>query len=913
MTSETTTTPLLQTKLHRPKIIGDHVHRTRLIERLDQRHQRPLTLVTAPAGYGKSTLASCWLETSGLDAAWISLDETDNDFHLFLSYLVAAVQSLSPTALNEIQTILYGKELPPLPILAGILINELDQIKQAFVLTLDDYHVIHNKVIHDLIAELLKYPPNLMHLVILSRIDPPLPLVSLRAKSNMTEIRLQDLRFSIEETDEYLKKMFGREIEESVISLVNKKTEGWVTGLRLAALSVRHSEKINHVLSNLPNDGRYVNDYMVEEVLSQQPQSIQMYLLKTSILDRFSAPLSQIVSAGAIRTGTDQVSGREFLDWLLEANLFLIPLDDEHKWFRFHHLFQDILQRLLRRRFSPDEIDMLHREAGAWFADNKLIEEALNHFLASGDSQAAAELIAQHRHDFLNSEQWRRLERLIRMLPANSIKNNPDSLLLKAWLCESGVRLEELRSYLKKVEPLLTNTVSKTTPTLKSLSAELDALRAFIHYIDGEGERAVQHALQSLKYLIPQAYYVRLWAQCLLALGYQMTGDLKKAYDVAYNALKEDVPDSVAYHSRVFIILGFLNWISADLNGLKIAATQSLSLCKNSDVPESISSSHYFLGIAHYHRNELEKANKELEAVVKKHYKASTLNFAHSAFALSLSYQAQGRLEKTRELVKTIIDRAVETKSGELLQLSEAFQAELALREGSASEAQKWVENFNPHPFHPGYRFYVPQITLAKFLLVKNTSESLQRATDLLSDLYDYYSSIHNTRFLIDVLILQALIHDSRGDEVSALAKLTEAIAQAEPGRFIRPFLDMGPPMADLLKRLAQSDAHLKYIGIIIKAFREERSAVFQSTSSSQTPAVHSLPNSGPVESLTKRELEIMTLLAQRLSNKEIAEKLFLSTKTVKAHLYNIYQKLNVSTRRQAVDKGDALGLIATS
>ena len=499
------------------------------------------------------------------------------------------------------------------------------------------------------------------------------------------------------------------------------------------------------------------------------------------------------------------------------------------------------------------------------------------------------------------------------MLSSDQIENDPKILLLKAWLCETGLRIEELRAYLNQVEPLIIKLPSKASADWVSLRAEFYALSAFLNYIDGDGEHAVALSLSSLENLLPQAHRVRTWAQCILAAGFQMTGKLKSAYDVVYNALKEEVPDGTLYHSVLFIVLGFVHWIAADLTGLRQAAGQSLKLGQDSNLPESISISHYFLGITYYLRNELEDAASELTAVVKEHYEANTLNFAHSATALALSHQAQGRPEKAREVVEVVINKALDSKSSELLQFAEAFQAELALRQEQIAEAKKWAEKFETHPFNPGYRFYVPQLTFAKVLLANNTPASLRQAADLVSELYDYYGSIHNTRYVIDVLILQALIYESRGDEMIALEKLAEAIALAEGGGFIRPFLDAGPQMANLLNRLAKQDISLKYAGILLKAFRNELAVAARPNSSLQAPIEQASPNPRRFESLSKREFEVMTLLVQRLSNKEISEKLFISPKTVKAHLYNIYQKLDVSTRRQAVDKANALGLLSNN
>jgi len=316
MPDETTTIPFIRTKLHRPPVGTLHVHRQHLLERLNKRLHRPLTLVSAPAGYGKTTLVSCWLKACDFPVAWLSLDETDNDLHLFLSYFLNAVRTVSPAAGKEIQTILNSPELPPLSILTSILINELDQIKQAFILTLDDYHVVQNKAIHELLEEILKRPPRAMHLVLASRIDPPLPLATLRAKGQMTEIRVKDLRFSRKETAEFLQQMLETTIEESIVSIFEEKSEGWVTGLRLAALSLRHKDDMDRVVAGLPDANRYVMDYFVAEILSQQPTAMQEYLLATSILGRFCAPLCDAVCTSDAASGACEISGQEFIQLL---------------------------------------------------------------------------------------------------------------------------------------------------------------------------------------------------------------------------------------------------------------------------------------------------------------------------------------------------------------------------------------------------------------------------------------------------------------------------------------------------------------------------------------------------------------------------------------------------------------------
>ena len=902
--------PLLRTKLKRPPIVGDHVHRLQLLERLNQRRQRPLTLISAPAGYGKSTLVSCWLESCDLPSAWLSLDESDNDLHLFISYLLAAVQAVSPAAGKEIQSMLNAPELPPQSILSNILINELDKIEQAFILCLDDYHVIQNTAIHDLFVAILKHPPRAVHLVLASRIDPPLPLTSLRAKGAMTEIRVQDLRFSLAETTEYLQKMIGKTVEDKVVSLLGRKTEGWITGLRLAALSLRHRGDLNEVLTDLPDDNRYVMDYMVAEVLSHQQPHIQEYLLSTSILNRFCAPLCEAVCVAD--SGSDQchIGGRDFIDWVEQANLFIIPLDDEHGWFRYHHLFQDILKRHLKRRVSLDGIEKLHRLAGTWFDDKGLIEEALHHYLAGGDTRAAVRLIARHRFDLMNRERWQRLERWLGMLPADRLERYPELLMTKAWLCEIKVRLSEMDALIRKAEELIADGLSNPTTTTDALTAEFKTLKSFVLYLQGDGQGTIAITKSAIGNIDPRALSVQGVCHVMLAAGYQMSGKLKDAYTTLRNALKKNVPRGTAYQSWLHSGLCFVQWMAADLTGIRQGARQLIKLGHDSELPRSIAFGHYFSGIFCYLRDELAEAEAQLGLAVQDQYKADTVNYSHSTFALVLCLQAQFRPEEASDVLERLIGHALETDNSELLAISQAFQAELALRQGNIPKAGQWAQNYDPCPFYPRYRFYLPPLTLVKVHLAVNTKQSHEKAHDLLSQLHEYYSAIHSTCTLIDILALQSINHDARFEEAESFEKLIEAIRLAEPDNIIRPFLDLGPKMADLLGRLANQDVSIKFVGTLLKAFRSELADAVQSGLSASAPAKQASADTGYINSLSKREHEIMSLLTQRLSNKEIAEKLFLSAKTVKAHLYNIYQKLNVKTRRQAVEKARVLGIV---
>jgi LuxR family maltose regulon positive regulatory protein len=906
MTDGTSPFPLIRTKLHRPPVAEDHLHRTRLLERLNQRIHRPLTLVSAPAGYGKSTLVSCWLESCDIPSAWVSLDQNDSDLSIFVSYFLAAVQTVFPGFGRETQTFLNAADSPPAAMLARTLINELDQVENEFILVLDDYHLIREKTVHNLLAALLTHPPGPMHLVLATRRDPALPLSELRVRGQMTEIRVQQLRFSVTEAATFLRQVMELEIDDRTAAIIEKKTEGWIAGLRLAALSLSQQTDLDRILEHLPEESSYVMDYVTEEVITQQPPEIQKYLMTTSILNRFCAPLCEAVCPADAESGKCVMGGQKFLESLQQANLFVIPLDNQQHWFRYHHLFQRLLKHQLERRFSLEKVSELHKIAGKWFADNGLIEEALHHQLAADDIPAAARLVAYHRHDLMNREEWHRLRRWLRELPRDIIEKDPELLMVEAWLLIGWAEMAEVKD---RIEALLT-AVPPDSALRKNLEGEWDTLCSLLHYHVADCRNALAFAQQAMEKLPREHKSIRGLALMLLGMSYQMAGDLGKAHSVVLEALKEKDSHHSTYQGRVMLTFCFIDYMEADLNRVLQVAEQVARLGQEAGLAELIAHGYYFLGISHYDRNDLAAAVNNLLSVAKGSYVVNSHNFAFSAFALALTYQALGRPDQAREMAESVVNHALEIHNISLLQTAEAFQAELAIRQGDIAGVTHWAKTFDPEPFFTAYRFYVPQITFAKWFMAQDTTDSRRQAAKLLSRLHDFFTSTHNSRIQIDVLAMQALLHDARGDEPAAMSALERAITLAEPGGLIRPFLDLGPKMFDLLNRLAKQNISVKYVGQILTAFRKERTGPGRTSPDDVADMPPYSMNSPLDESLTNRELEILALLAQRMRNKEIAEKLFISPDTVKRHTINLYSKLNVHNRREAAKKATALGIL---
>ncbi len=893
---------------------SSHLRRDHLLDRLNQSRHRPLALVSAPAGYGKSTLVSCWLDVCDVPSAWVSLDEHDNDLRSFLLYFVSAIQRVFPVACAETRSMLGLDPLPPVSLLAKSLTNELDQIEKAFILVLDDFHFIRDKLIHKLITELLHHPAASIQLVLITRRDPSLSLIAMRAKGQMIEIRTLDLRFSLEETLAFLKKMTGASVDRAIAAILEEITEGWVTGLRLAALTLRDGKDFERVLTGLPTENRYVMDYVVSEILSHHPPAVQACMMKASVLSRFCAPLCEVVCGPDTDSVGSGLNGRKLVKLLGNANLFIIPLDEERKWFRFHHLFQALLKNQLKQRLNAEEIAALHKQVSTWFADNGYIEEALSHAHESGDKDAAARLVKQHRQDLMNREQWYQLHRWLRRFSSDVFQRHPDLLVAKAWTCQRQARYSELFNILDGLNA--TESINnKSSTNDRILWGEVQALKSFQYYAAGQGELSATAAREALNRLPSRYHGTRGLTLLLLSLALQMQGDHGQARQVVVDALHQEAASTAVYKSALLAALCYMSWIAADLNSLKQSAAQLLKHGQKHDMPESIVLGYFFSGIFHYHRNDLDLAERFLVPAVGtlgtgKMIVPTVVTFCQSSYALSLTYLAMGRTREAGQISESIIDYMLETGNADLLELSEVFRADLALRQGKFAEADLWARKAAPEPLLPAYRFFIPQLTLPKLLLARRTAKSLSEADVLLSRMVDYYASIHSTRVLIDILILQAMVRVAQGDPSQALEKLAEALALAEPGGLIRPFLDQGPDMANLLGCVVEQNPNQRYARQILVAFGSDKAEPFGRRSDDRSRSRSSFSEAPLIEPLTTREIEVLQMLAKGVSNKTIAQRLFISTETVKRHLSTIYRKLEVKNRQQALISAKSIGIL---
>lgn len=895
-------TPLLRTKLRRPPVAPDVVRREELHERLDAVLQRPLGLVVAPAGYGKTTLVSHWLEGCGRPGAWLSLDDADDDLETFLRYLLAAVQKAAPEAGRETLELLERGDEPPIEALSRHLAHDLDEL-DGLVIVLDDLHRIHSQPVLDLLDGVLAHPPAGAHLVATSRRDLPLSLVRMRALDRLVEIRLGELRFEESVTAAFLDNAVGGRLDAAAVRKVHERTEGWPVALRLAALALRkHPHDSTEFLDGLGGDPLSVQQYLVTELMAQQAPAMQSRLRETSILGRFCAPLCDaLAGAGA----ADELDGESFVSRLEESGLPCVALGGrERRWLRYHHLFQGLLLDQLRALAAPEEISALRRRAAAWFEEQGLLEEAIGQLLESNDPSAAARLVARQRSWITEKEQWHRLDVWLRLFPARLIEESPELLMLQAWSRENRGHDREMAEALDRLEPLL-ETSPLDEATKERLSGEADVLRSLQHYRAGRGVPALERAEAALRRLPKSSAAERAYATILLGLSLQMVGEAGRAQEVVLRTL-DGARGTGTFQGRVLMTLGFLHWIAGDLDVVAQTGVSLLDLARTHDLPETGTAGAYFQGIASYQLGELARAESLLACAAQGREVANSFYRTHATLALSLVQQARGREVDARHTASAFLGDLLERGVSAQVPVARALVAELALRQGRHSEAVKWARTFESGTSALHYGSYVPHLTAARAWLAEGTTAALDRANELLVRLNDFFSSIHNVRFTIEARALLALMHDARGDAEAARSLLGEAVKQAQPGGYIRLFVDLGPELARLLGSLELDEEGQRYVGRVLAAFVRPTGSPREDA----RPEARAGSHPALVEPLSERELEILGLFARKLSNKEIGSQLFISPGTVKRHAENIYQKLGTHGRRQAVAEAQRLGIL---
>jgi len=924
MKSETNHAELIRTKLYAPRVTIDRVQVDRNLDALMRDLDRPFTLVSAAAGFGKTTLLSNWLSSNPRPSAWLSLDENDSDVQLFLRYFCSAIRTLFPDACTDTLMLLQGSNIPPLQRLSATLVNDIDNIPndvtnanrlpdgQRFILVLDDYHLIENQDIHHLVGVLMHHPPPSLHLVISSRRDPPLALARLRAHGELLEIRTGALRFNDEEVARFLSLAVPYPLDDQTIAFVAKRTEGWAAGLRFAALTLNATHNTDAPLQ-IPLGKSEWMEYLLTEVLANLPASTLKFVVETAILDKLNASLC----IAAIGDDDSEQEGQQILEWLEEKNIFTIALDDAGKWYRYHHLFRELLQSQLERRYAPQEIAAMHVRASLWFEAAGLVEEAIRHALAANDMVRAARLVEIHGHAADIFRNTAVMKRWLGMLPRSLIEMHPTLMLLETWLLERQARYTEMVTHLNRIERMIEK-LPPSHPELVWLQSEIDMQRGRIAFSVSDAEDARALSARALESAPLSHSSLRIMARITLAGALQMLGDVRGMRDVMEEGLRES-----QYHDNTFLLMlvikyAQLNLFAAEFGALQQNATQSLRLASEGDSPFGLAWAYYFLGCIAYQHNDLARAEETLVASVHRRYATTIFNFIQASLSLASTYLALGAYEKIPPLLDEVYAHGWEMHSDRVILLAaEAFQAYAALQMGENVKAWRWAsECTGDIPLTPMAPYNEISLMLVRILLDEGTPESLARAGHLLDQMEGNSVAPNGKFFLIGAKALRALLNDANGNEAAALAALKDSIALAEPSGLLRVYLDMGPAMADLMQRWTQKESVPNLVKKVLTAFSAE--PVFHVNISGSdlpmsSPFARLDAHAGVIDGLTRRESEILALLGMDLTAHEIARQLQISEHTVKRHRANIYQKLQVNRRRDALAIARRAGLFDAS
>jgi len=922
-------TPLLQTKLYIPPVRPELVSRPRLIEQLNAGLHRKLTLISAPAGFGKTTLLSEWVAGCGRPVAWVSLDDGDNDPVRFFTYLVAALQTLDPNLGQAARGLLGSPQPPPLEALVATLINNIATTSTPLVLVLDDYHTIVELTIHEALGLLLERQPPQMHVVLMTRQDPLLPLSRLRAQGQMTELRASDLQFTDEEAAAFLNQTMGLNLTPGEISMLETRTEGWIAGLQLAALSLAGQADHSAFVQAFSGDDRHVMDYLVDEVLSRQSEPVQRFLLRTSILNRLSGPLCDAVIDSPLLAGEGQGegegegSGQATLEYLERANLFIVPLDNRRRWYRYHHLFADLLRARLRQAppFIPPAsggerggVATLHARASEWFERNGLAAEAVNHALAARDYERAARLVERNTVDLFPRGELHTLLNWVKVLPEELARSRPWLCIYQAWALTFAGQLDGVESLLRNAErhiqpgdPTTETPVLSPSTSLGINSAEgqdmlgnIAAMRAYVAVVTGDFSHAIELANLASETLSESslwAYSVFQWA---LGYAHRMRGDLTSAGQAFAQVVRLGrAMDNVWTTVTGMTDLAMVHRVRGQLRQAADLYREALQLATERGARNLGYIGRVEAGLAGvlYEQNDLAAARRyATDSIEKTQGWKNPNHFVFSYNVLARVLQAQGDFQGALETLQQAdqVRRKFPVVPA-LTSMIDKSRVRLWLAQGNTATVERWAqenrvgesETFDKSPEEEELLL----VTLARVLIAQR---KVDEALRLLNRLGENAEARGRIGILIEILVLQAMALQAKGDNVYALSVLEKGLALTEPEGYVRVFVDEGAPMAELLRQAASRGVAPGYVSKLLAAF-----------------PVSSVRGPSPlVEPLTKRELEVLRLVAQGASNRAIAESLVVTTGTIKTHVSRIMGKLGARNRTEAVARARELDML---
>lgn len=880
--------PLIGTKLEYPKPLARLVPLPRLIEMLDRSLDGRVTLISAPAGYGKTTLVGRWLGSdSSPPAAWLSLDRLDNDLERFARYVIAALRRVEEGCFPETGKILSAPNVPPPQYLAELMVLETEKLGQRVVLVLDDYGLIRAPAVHELMSSLVPKLPSTLHLVVVSRIDPPLPLSLWRSRHWLHELRAADLRLTREETGAFFAAANELELSDEGIDTIHRKTEGWITGLRLALLSLTGATDPEERVRAFSASDRLVTDYLMEEVLARQPSEIREFLALTCALERFSAQLCDELLAEF--GGGSTARSRELLDRLYKANLFLVPLGPIHGWYRYHRLFRQLLlERFDELTLATPQEDILKR-AGDWFSREGWTEDGLKCYLAAGELDAAEDVIGTQMDDLIANDLSRRtLARWLGMFPPGAERNRVPLLVATSFIKTLRSEYEGVESLLEEVDATCSGaTGNRQRRWREVLQKDLEFLRAITSFWKGDVKRAYEHTSRILKQNLDPRSFLSAFTIIYHGASLALTGRWAEyRHFVERGTTGPGVSDSP--HKLPFLLpKAGVHLYRGELAQCREVAS-SMTTSTDFAIPKYYEALGYLLlGIVAYERDDLAEAERHFQAVESRRFEAPAFADHGAASGLAQIELARGNIGRAERYAVLARAFALETQSPMLLRGSESLERYLAVAAGKPVDA---AASPPPNTDFMHLSINPPSHFWAWVQIQSPSLETRQVALDFVDAALQLAEAHGVTRRVIQLSTLRALALDALNRRDEAIPVLEATLRRGASLGFFRSFVDCGERIRPLLHAVAKQNPDDGHVAMLVDAIG--------------TSYQQSQPQAGSatsIDRLTNRELDVLELLQRRLTNKEIASQLGISATTVKMHTLNIYDKLGVHDRRQAV------------
>jgi len=885
--------PILKTKLQRPNLPNDYIPRSKLIEYINSDIERPLTLVSAGGGFGKSTFVNSWLSELPYKISWLSLDGDDNDIRTLLTYFIASVQQVFHGFGIKTQSLLQSEQLPPVNIFAGQLINDLNDLPERLFLAIDDFHLITNMEIINLFSTILKYPPRNLHLILITRTDPPLPLTKLRAQNKMKDIRSSHLRMTEDETRKFIQFHIKTDNVNPIVKILNDYLEGWITGLRLAvfhlSLQNEKTEDFETILirTNLPEE------YFIKEILKHIDAKTLEFLLKTSILQKFSPQLAEYLLAFS----KDDFNSHAIISDLVKKNLFIINLDDEGQWYRYHHLFQSLLQKELTKRNPKETIIELHRKASEWYESVLSLEDAFFHALQIKDYVRIAELIERYMHAALNENKWYTLEQWLKKIPYGYIYQSPGLIIAQMWVQHHKNEMWAVADLLGKLDRLNTGVSTDT-----EIELQKQLFQGVILFWTAKIKQSLAMFDNVRRNLSMDKPGARSLAIIYYATASQMNGTGKEVF----KEIEKMIYGNGGYANYKSILNGSLVYMKMLEGDLFAAEQRSLQTFERGQSVNDIFGKvwgKYFLGYIAFQQGKYETAEKHFAYVLENIYIINMVGSVDSYAGMMLS---QLTLNKTKDFESTLeqfISFIRERNNSVFMTIAYAVRARLALLNNDKETATRLIKIANMDFDSEMMLFHIeiPRITLCRILLAQNNPKSTDEAMGKLKELLALAEETRNVPQIISIKTLLSVGYKRKNDTEKAIETLTNALTIAAPGNWVRPFAEVGIEIRNFLEQIHAENKTGKYAVYLLKKLFSPN------THSDNIPVT---ANKTVMNPLSNRELDVIQLLAKRLSNKEIAGRLFISESTVKRHTISIYQKLDVNKRLKAVEKAKEFGII---